>query len=262
MLLTLMCISNSIDFKACCLSNLGKEGEGDMPETFVFEPYRINGIQSIINARVGDVLFDKKALELIARKVAAVSGDCRRALELAGGAASKAIASLDPLKATQLYKNGPDEGTLVKVVHVMRAIKDNTKEPQVAVIASLPEVARMVLCVAVALCGEKTANTGLTITQGKLSNYCKESVKHGILDRLSSEDFSDILAQLNECGLLDLGTGGGALATTPNLNVGDARERKVTLKCQLDDVECAMERALGDTPFFKGIMNQVHAKHG
>jgi Cdc6-like AAA superfamily ATPase len=260
MLLTLVCISNSIDFKACCLSDLGKEGEGDMPETFVFEPYRRDGIESVIVNRVGEGLFDKKSLELIGRKVAAVSGDCRRALELAGGAVGKALSLLPAKEAGG--KRGEGDGPLVKVIHVMKAIKENTREPQVAAIAALPDVARMVLCVAVALCGEKTSSSGLTITQGKLSNYCKESVKHGVLDRLSPEDFSDVLAQLSDSGVLDLGNGGNGMATTPSLNVGDARTKLVTLKVQLDDVECALEQSLGDKPFFKQIMDSVRSKHG
>ena len=79
---------------------------------------------------------------------------------------------------------------------------------------------------------------------------------------MQPEDFSDVLAQLSDSGVLDLGNGGGGMATAPSLNVGDARTKKVTLKVQLDDVECALERALGETPFFRQILDNVRNKHG
>jgi origin recognition complex subunit 1 len=53
----------------------------------VFTPYKWEELQQIMNARLGEDLrkqvFEPKAIEMIARKVAAGAGDARRALDIA-----------------------------------------------------------------------------------------------------------------------------------------------------------------------------------
>lgn len=60
------------------------------PERLVFHPYTVQDVQAILEDRLGDlvdVVFDKKAMEMAARKVAAYSGDVRRALQICATAA-------------------------------------------------------------------------------------------------------------------------------------------------------------------------------
>lgn len=56
-----------------------------------FQPYKVKQLQTIISSRLeGVVSFEPEAVEFIARKVSAASGDARRALDIARRAAELA----------------------------------------------------------------------------------------------------------------------------------------------------------------------------
>ncbi|GMI45676.1 hypothetical protein TrCOL_g7236 [Triparma columacea] len=251
---TLICISNSIDFRST-LKKLGEGDEGDAPEVKVFAPYPRGGLADIMQARAGIGVFQKPALELISRKTAATSGDCRRALELA----SKSIGVCLDLMASEkgaLELDFDKDRPPVQIKHVMKAVKsslgNNTKT-----IEGLPVVQQVVLCVAVVLGGEGAKTAGSELTVGKLMMYAKEAARHGLLDRIDPSIFMDVLSSLQDLGLIDIGvneggSGGGA----------DQRRRIVRLKTNLDEVEIALEEALGDKPFFRDLMKRVSNKVG
>lgn len=248
---TLICISNSIDYSST-LPKLGQGGEGEVPEVQVFAPYPRGGLVDIMEARAGVGVLQKPALELISRKTAATSGDCRRALELA----SKSIGVCIELAGDDALAGEFDKGKQpVQIKHVMKAVKsglgNNTKT-----IEDLPIVQQVVLCVAVVLGGEGAKTSGSELTVGKVMMYAKEAARHGLLDKIDPSQFIDVLANLQDLSLLDAGieVGGG---------VGqDVRRKVISLKTNLDEVEIALEEALGDKPFFRDLMIRASAMTG
>lgn len=73
-----------------------------------FQPYTFQELQTIVDCRIAELeLFDSDAIKYASRKVAAVSGDARRALEICR-------------RATELAEK---ENSLVNIQHVDNAIK-------------------------------------------------------------------------------------------------------------------------------------------
>jgi len=249
---SLICISNSIDFR----STLGKLGEGDegaVPEVKVFAPYPRTGLADILEARAGLGVFQKPALELISRKTAASSGDCRRALELASKSIAVCLELTEDGKLGVEFNKGKG-GEPVQIKHVMKAVKSSTGN-HAKTIEGLPVVQQVVLCIAVVLGGEQSNLSGADFTIGKLMMYAKEAARHGLLDRVDPSIFMDVLSNLEDLGLLDVGVadlGGGE----------DQRRKPIRLKTNLDEVEIALEEALGDKPFFRNLMDRVGVKVG
>lgn len=251
-------VANTIDFRSRYLGKLGRPGEGAVPKTVVFPSYNIQQITDIVKRRVGEDTFDNGGLELIARKVSASTGDARKALQLA----SKAIVKMmDGAKKEELDGLRGGEGKQLKVkqlkvkmIHVMQAVKE-TGGSRTQAIEALPHTCKIVLCIAMSLCSNESVAAGMSIAQGDLHDYCRGAVDEDLLDDLNSADFCDILSQLQEAGLLEFGGHG-----TPSQQF-DARSNMVTLCVQQIDVECAINKTLGEVPFYSKIMAKVAKQH-
>uniref|UniRef100_A0A7S3JNY7 ORC1/DEAH AAA+ ATPase domain-containing protein n=1 Tax=Aureoumbra lagunensis TaxID=44058 RepID=A0A7S3JNY7_9STRA len=98
--------------------------------TVVFEPYSFQALRSILEARCeNDDFFEPSALEFCARRIAAQSGDARRALDLA-------------LKA---LRNVSNLNNKVSVRDIRNAFNDANASPLLAIIQALPTHARLAL---------------------------------------------------------------------------------------------------------------------
>lgn len=258
---TLIGISNVVDLRHKHLSRLGNEGEGNLPNVCIFEPYDKDSLISIITERVGPHFFQPSALEMIARKVSATWGDCRRTLDLAQQCLAKACDTLSIGELDEPYVTGNPDKTkntvVVKMPHVLGAIKESSMTTDhCAAIATLPQLAQMVLCVAVAVAsGETNGRGGATIMQGELQNICKEATREGFLDKIDSSMFTDLLLTLSDAGLLDINK------NDRNFHDTESRKRLLTLKCAMDDVEEAIERTLGSLPFFASLMQRMKGRN-
>lgn len=81
-----------------------------------FQPYTHGELKQIIKSRIDSLkIFDAPAVELIARKVASVSGDARKALDLC----RKAV-----LMAESSFSNNPNRDGLVNIDDVQAALRD------------------------------------------------------------------------------------------------------------------------------------------
>eukprot|EP01122_Echinamoeba_exundans_P008259 TRINITY_DN270_c0_g1_i2.p1 TRINITY_DN270_c0_g1~~TRINITY_DN270_c0_g1_i2.p1 ORF type:complete len:366 (+),score=82.82 TRINITY_DN270_c0_g1_i2:636-1733(+) len=86
-------IANTLDLPQRLLPNLSKKNM--TPETINFKSYTAEQIVAIVRERLGDDVdrvFDSKALELMAKKVAETClGDCRKALNICSQATAEAL---------------------------------------------------------------------------------------------------------------------------------------------------------------------------
>ncbi|KAE9531245.1 hypothetical protein AGLY_010451 [Aphis glycines] len=100
-------ITNTIDLpervlRRCVTSRMGLT-------RLVFKPYTFQQLQEIIiNMLIGNSTFDPDAVQLVARKVAAISGDTRRALDICR-------------RATDLIKS-EDDSQLITINHVSQVL--------------------------------------------------------------------------------------------------------------------------------------------
>uniref|UniRef100_A0A8C5WMG8 Origin recognition complex subunit 1 n=1 Tax=Leptobrachium leishanense TaxID=445787 RepID=A0A8C5WMG8_9ANUR len=91
-----------------------------------FQPYTHKQLQQIITSRLNRVkAFDDDAIQLVSRKVAALSGDARRCLDICR-------------RATEIceFSSKKGESSLVKMPHVMEALDEMFSSPYVIAIRS------------------------------------------------------------------------------------------------------------------------------
>ena len=79
--LTVLAIANTMDLPERAFA--GRVASRIGLTRTIFQPYSFRQLQTIIQDRLKKILaFDPEAIELVSRKVAAVSGDARRALDI------------------------------------------------------------------------------------------------------------------------------------------------------------------------------------
>lgn len=246
-------IANKIQGLEKAMPNLGVKGNAPNPRTVVFKPYTCSELVLILKDRVGDV-FDERALEFIGRKVSASSGDARRALELAANAVTKCIDSLtEKEKTKRAQEDAPI--ALVKVVHVMKAVRECSGGKIQDMIAAQTTSCKIVLCVAVQInralfsISQKPFNK---MKSGYLLDMCKCAASAGLMENLDPADFLDLLETLGDASLLMLGPD-----FREQRQRGDARNIGIKVDVQLEDVECALEQLFDEQPFYSKIAENV-----
>ena len=227
---------------------------GRISHTLVFKPYKEEDLISIIEARVGTKIIAEPAIKMVSRKVAAGSGDARKALDMTAQAVRKCETDLS---VDQLGRSGDDiVYPIVKLPHMMRSIREGLGMKHTDAIMSMPQAAKIVLCVAVAL---STVSPAWKIIKMKdLKKYCAEASRHGLMERLNIDHLFDIVQMLSDSGLLLSGNGSDLRYAAYQM---DVHEIPLMLGVQLDDVECALERTLMNEPFYKGMVNYVKKNH-
>ena len=90
-----------------------------------FQPYTFKQLQTIVISRMkGLKAFDEDAIQLAARKVAAVSGDARRALDICRRSTEIA----------EVASDGKIEEQLVGMTHVNAALQEMFSSPKIVAI--------------------------------------------------------------------------------------------------------------------------------
>lgn len=137
---------------------------------------------------------------------------------------------------------------LVKLPHMMRAIREGMPMRHADVICGLPQAAKVILCIAVSLSQVwgPTAEISISI----LKKYCVEATHHSIMDELGLGHVMSLVEMLIDSGLLVTGNSGQFNPHDPNA--------KLKIGVQLDDVEIALEESLlKEGGFYKSLVDYV-----
>jgi Cdc6-like AAA superfamily ATPase len=193
----------------------------------------------------GDVsLVDEKALVFASRKVAKGGGDARELLHVMSGAISEAKAKLTQ---KQLKEKGVSE-IIIKLPHVMKALTGDKNHSMINIIKGLPQNAKTVLCVAVAL-GE-VGSAWKYVSSTNLQKYCGEAAGHNVFDNWSSDSFRDTVGQLDDCGLIHE-------VEADQVDFQNAGETRYRIGVQIEDVELAISEILLTNQFYKTLVEFV-----
>ena len=226
---------------------------GDIHKKLVFRPYKEEDLISILEARIGTQIIAEPALKMVSRKVAAGSGDARKALDMTAKAVRKCETSLSE---EDLQKSTDVSYPIVELPHMMRSIREGLGMKHADAITALPQAAKIVLCVAVAL---STVSPAWKVIKMKdLKKYCAEASRHGLMERLNIDHLFDIVQMLSDSGLLLSGDGCDFRYAIYSM---DIHEIPLMLGVQLDDVECALEKTLLTEPFYKSMVEYVKKNH-
>lgn len=229
------------------------------PQTVVFSPYNHEQLKRILTLRVGEHVFDNAALELMARRIAATSGDARGVLEMAIKAIDhchesnsetdrKAIV-VPPGDLISEKPSSAKSYPLVKVNHVMQVVRDSNPRLTESILGQ-PRAAQVVLCVALTLSRRMSADTVITLSS--LLEYTRAASRFGLLEAPSSSDFSDIVKNLSDAGLLMIGDDPSQCFSY------DASRAPIRLGVQLEDVESAMGETILTQPFYAKIRENLN----
>ena len=150
--LIVVAIANTMDLPERLLPRLGSRLG---LQRVSFKPYDQENIREIVAARLGSLAaFNSDAIEICARKVASVSGDVRRALQICRRASEVAeercnrevesrVESLDPGSPS-----GDGEHKIqVEIEDVLAAVRDMSNKSNQENITELPLHGRLVLCI-------------------------------------------------------------------------------------------------------------------
>ncbi|KAK2641108.1 hypothetical protein Ddye_022871 [Dipteronia dyeriana] len=109
-----------------------------------FGPYKYQQLQEIISSRLtGIEVFEQQAVEFASRKVAAISGDARRALEICRRAAE--IADYRIKKLTLVPDSASAGNGLVGMIDVEAAIQEMFQAPHIQVMKSCSKLSKIFL---------------------------------------------------------------------------------------------------------------------
>ena len=234
-------VANAINLVEVTLPRLA--ARGCEPTVVSFNAYDKDQLQRLLKQRLTDLpfaVFEDAGLELVARKVAAATGDMRRALNICTNAID--ICAGEAAQAAEeggVDAAGEDAFKLVKIHHVARAISASFNSPVVETMRGLPQHQQMVLCAAVRLFrAAARKETTLGVLNDQYTKLCKEAKLRG----LTVGEFSGVCTVLADQTLLKLGAG------------REDRQRKVSLGVHNDDVVFALQ----GVNFFRNLIGELN----
>jgi origin recognition complex subunit 1 len=193
--LIVLAVANTMDLPERTLSNKISSRLG--LTRILFPGYTHEQLQEIIRSRlehVPDNIVDSDAIQFASRKVAAVSGDARRALDICRRAVeiaeSEALAVENPLLATpsksarKREKQGLENGDALKpkpkvgkvtIATIKQAINEATSSPLQQYLKALPLAAKLFLAALLA----RTRRTG--VNECILSDVIEEAKRLGVM---------------------------------------------------------------------------------
>ncbi|ERN09736.1 cell division control protein 6 homolog B [Amborella trichopoda] len=215
------------------------------PAVVTFRAYSKDQILKILQQRLMAfpyTVFQPQALELCARKVAAASGDMRKALHSCWGAIEMLEAELrESISNLSSFSNEKplvvqpvarareslteQEINIVRIDHMVNALSKMFKSIIVDTIQSLPQHQQIILCSSVKLFRQGNKDT----TLGKLNKFYSDFCKSALIHPASMTEFSNMCRVLNDQGLLKLGQS------------REDRLRRVALKVDEADITFALQ---------------------
>ncbi|KAL6564491.1 AAA ATPase [Orobanche minor] len=238
----LLGIANAIDLADRFIPKL--QSLNCKPTVITFRAYSKDQIITILQDRLRTLpytVFQPQAVELCARKVAAASGDMRKALSVCRSAIEMLEAekrdpigdsipsSLDRIGDQQM----PDAeeiltnqvNNMVRIDHVAAALSKTFKSPVVDTIQSLPQHQQIILCSAVKLFRKGKKDTNI----GELNKCYVDVCKSTSIPSAGIMEFSSMCRVLDDQGILKLGQS------------RDDKLRRVSLKVDGADIVFALQ---------------------
>ncbi|KAJ6303032.1 hypothetical protein OIU77_017004 [Salix suchowensis] len=231
-------VANAIDLADRFLPRL--KSLNCKPMVITFRAYSKDQILRILQERlmaVPHTVFHPQALELCARKVAAASGDmrkalcvCRSAIEILEAELRESTSILTSDKELSQQKTAPTciitiENDIVRIDHMAVALSKAFRSPTVDTIQSLPQHQQMILCAAVKFFRGGKKDT----TVGELNKSYMEICKSTIIPPVGILEFLSMCRVLADQGLLKLGQS------------RDVKLKRVTLKVDEADITFALQ---------------------
>ncbi|KAL5750471.1 hypothetical protein ACOSP7_025074 [Xanthoceras sorbifolium] len=231
-------IANAIDLADRFLPRL--QSMNCKPAVLTFRAYSKDQIIRILQERLMAlpyIVFQPQALELCARKVAAESGDMRKALCVCRKAVEMLETELrdsaSKINSTSVEKGSFDQqvapalqfNSQVRVDHMALTLSNTFKSPVIDTIQSLPQHQQIILCSAVKFFRGGKKDT----TVGELNKSYTDICKTAMIPPVGTLEFLSMCRVLNDQGLLKL---------------GQSREEKlkrVTLKVDESDIKFALQ---------------------
>jgi len=217
------------------------------PHELVFPAYNEADLLAILEKRMGRKIVDTKALQLIAKQVAASTGDARKALEIT----SNAVGNVLDACVEKWEKEAKDDSyPLVKLPQMMRAIREGMPTMHNEIIRGLPQAAKVILCIAVSL--GKVWGPTAAVSIASLKKYAVQANHHAILDDASLGQMTKLVELLMDSGLL--------IANHDGCFNFDANDHSscLCIAVQLDDVEIALEKSLlEESSFYRILVDYV-----
>ncbi|XP_076907258.1 cell division control protein 6 homolog B-like [Bidens hawaiensis] len=213
-------IANAIDLADRFLPKL--QSLNCKPTVVSFRSYSMDQIIMILKQRLTAlpyVVFQPQALELCARKVAAASGDMRKALGICRGAIEMLETELREATCTSTLTS------MVRVDHMAIALSKAYKSPIVDTIQSLPQHQQIVLCSAVKHFRKGKKDT----TIGELNKFYIDVCKSTLIPPVGIMELSCMCRVLGDQGILKLGQS------------RDDKLRRVTLQIDEADIIFALQ---------------------
>ena len=140
---------------------------------------------------------------------------------------------------------------LVRLPHMMRAIKDGMPTRHADIICGLPQAAKVVLCICVSL--SKVWGAGAVLGISTLKKYVVEATHHSMLDEVAIGHVQNLVEMLTDAGLLIAASSG---------QYSQCYSPRVKLGVQLDDVEIALEQSLlSEEGFYRSLYQFVEKKY-
>ncbi|XP_071714131.1 cell division control protein 6 homolog B-like [Rutidosis leptorrhynchoides] len=218
--LILLGIANAIDLADRFLPKL--QSLNCKPMVVSFRAYTMNQIIIILKQRLMALpytIFQPQALELCARKVAAASGDMRKALGICRGAIEMLESELRDSTCTSNLTS------MVRVDHMAIALSRAYKSPIVDTIQSLPQHQQIILCSAVKLFRRGKKDT----TIGELNKSYIDVCKSTLIPPVGIMELTCMCRVLGDQGILRLGQS------------RDDKLRRVTLQVDEADIIFALQ---------------------
>ncbi|KAK6123101.1 hypothetical protein DH2020_043162 [Rehmannia glutinosa] len=214
----LLGIANAIDLADRFIPKL--QSLNCKPTVITFRAYSKDQIISILQERLRALpytVFQPQAVELCARKVAAASGDMRKALSVCRSAIEMLEAERrDPISdftSSSLERNDDQQmaaaremmtnqvNNMVRIDHVAAALSKTYKSPVVDTIQSLPQHQQIILCSAVKLFRQGKKDT----TIGELNKHYMDVCKSTLIPPAGIVELSSMCRVLDDQGILKLG---------------------------------------------------------
>ncbi|BBH04667.1 cell division control 6, partial [Prunus dulcis] len=236
-------VANAIDLADRFLPRL--QSLNCKPMVITFRAYNVEQIIRILQERLMTLphtVFQPQALELCARKVAAASGDMRKALCICRSAIEILEAELkesnDNLNSSpvvdaffeQQMAPAPvvkkTEIDIVKIGHMAAALSKTYKSPVVDTVQCLPQHQQIILCSAVKLFRRKKKDSTVTELNKSYIDICKST----LIPPVGVFEFSSMCRVLSDQGLLKLGG-----------QCRDEKSKRVTLNVDEADITFALQ---------------------
>ncbi len=223
--LTVLGIANTMDLPERMLPKVhSRLGMGRL----VFQPYTRDQIRVIVNDRLGALgIFDPKAVELASRKVAAISGDIRRALQTCRSAANLARARWLAAPAAQ------KPGVKVTAADINAAARQLAASNVVASLKGAAPLERLVLLSA-ALCQRNATSEDLSASAVLQRAATLRRTHLGETEDIAQTVWQGVLLRLCDCKLLRGNSASG-------LGIGASTLPGIRLNVQVDDVAFAFK---------------------